>query len=125
MTDLHKQKHGRKEESMDRSKDVNSYLHCRTEGRECELEIYRFFVVVFLHTHLQTSSETVIYCALPPMHHRVIAFVRSSHYRVVKRNCQVVRFVDFGQMNHFIVQNSSPTCQHNLFTLIQIKKMFF
>ena len=46
-------------------------------------------------------------------------------YRVVKQNWQVVRFVDFGQMNEFMVQNSSPTCQHNLFTLIQIKKMFF
>ena len=44
---------------------------------------------------------------------------------MVKQNCQVVRFVDFGQMNEFMVQNSSPTCQHNLFTLIQIKKMFF
>ena len=36
----------------------------------------------------------------------------------------LVRFVDFGQMNEFMVQNSSPTCQHNLFTLIQIKKIF-
>ena len=55
---------------------------------------------------------------------RVSQIDYKATYRVVKRNCQVVRFVDFGQMNEFMVQNSSPTCQHNLFTLIQIKKMF-
>ena len=45
-------------------------------------------------------------------------------YRVVKRNFQVVKLVNFGHMNEFGVQNSSPTCEHNLFTLIQSKKMF-
>ena len=45
-------------------------------------------------------------------------------YRVVKRNFQVVKIVNFGHMNEFGVQNSSPTCEHNLFTLIQSKKMF-
>ena len=45
-------------------------------------------------------------------------------YRVVKQNCQVVKIVNFGHMNEFGVQNSSPTCEHNLFTLIQSKKMF-
>ena len=42
----------------------------------------------------------------------------------MKQNCQVVKIVNFGHMNEFGVQNSSPTCEHNLFTLIQIKKMF-
>ena len=45
-------------------------------------------------------------------------------YRVVKRNFQVVKIVNFGHMNEFGVQNSSPTCEHNLFILIQSKKMF-
>ena len=35
-----------------------------------------------------------------------------------------MKIVNFGHMNEFEVQNSSPTCEHNLFTLIQIKKMF-
>ena len=42
----------------------------------------------------------------------------------MKRNFQVVKIVDFGLMNEFGVQTSSPTCEHNLFTLIQSKKMF-
>ena len=43
---------------------------------------------------------------------------------MVKRNFQVVKIDSFGHMNEFGVQNSNPTCEHNLFTLIQSKKMF-
>ena len=45
-------------------------------------------------------------------------------YRVVKQNLQVVKLVDSEHVNKNMVQNSSPTCKHNLFTLIQSKKMF-
>ena len=45
-------------------------------------------------------------------------------YRVVKQNLQVVKLVDSEHVNENMVQNSSPTCKHNLFTLIQSKKMF-
>ena len=45
-------------------------------------------------------------------------------YRVVKQNCQVVRLVDSEHVNENMVQNSSPTCKHNLFALIKSKKMF-
>ena len=43
-------------------------------------------------------------------------------YRVVKQNCQVVKLVDSEYVNVNMVQNSSPTCKHNLFALIQSKK---
>ena len=43
---------------------------------------------------------------------------------MVKRNFQVVKIINFGHMNEFWVQNSSPISEHNLFTLIQSKKMF-
>ena len=42
-------------------------------------------------------------------------------YRVVKQNLQVVKLVDSEHVNKNMVQNSSPTCKHNLFTLIQSK----
>ena len=45
-------------------------------------------------------------------------------YRVVKQNLQVVKLVDSEHVNENMVQKSSPTCKHNLFTLIQSKKMF-
>ena len=45
-------------------------------------------------------------------------------YRVVKQNLQVVKLVDSEHVNKNMVQNSSLTCKHNLFTLIQSKKMF-
>ena len=45
-------------------------------------------------------------------------------YRMVKQNLQVVKLVDSEHVNKNMVQNSSPTCKHNLFTLIQSKKMF-
>ena len=43
---------------------------------------------------------------------------------MVKRNCQVVKLVDSEYVNENMVQNSSPTCKHNLFALIQVKKLF-
>ena len=46
-------------------------------------------------------------------------------YRVEKQNLQVVKLVDSQHVNENMVQNSSPTCKHNLFALIQSKKMFF
>ena len=51
--------------------------------------------------------------------------IAGTLYRVVKRNCQVVKLHGFELLNENMVQNSSPTCQHNLFTLIQIKKNVF
>ena len=45
-------------------------------------------------------------------------------YRVVKRNCQVAKLHCFEHLNENMVENSSPTCKHNLFALIQSKKMF-
>ena len=35
-----------------------------------------------------------------------------------------IKLVDSEHINKNMVQNSSPTCKHNLFTLIQSKKMF-
>ena len=46
-------------------------------------------------------------------------------YRVVKQKFQVVKLVDCEHVNENMVQNSSPTCKHNLSTLIQSKRMFF
>ena len=46
------------------------------------------------------------------------------YYRVEKQNLQVVKLVDSEHVNENMVQNSIPTCKHNLFTLIQSKKMF-
>ena len=37
---------------------------------------------------------------------------------------QVVKVVDSEHVNENVVQNSSPTCKHNLFALIQSKKFF-
>ena len=45
-------------------------------------------------------------------------------YRVQKRNLQVVKLVDFENAYENKAQNSSPTCKHNLFALIERKKMF-
>ena len=45
-------------------------------------------------------------------------------YRVVKRNCQVAKLHCSEHLNENMVENSSPTCKHNLFALIQSKKMF-
>ena len=44
-------------------------------------------------------------------------------YRVEKQNLQVVKLVDSEHVNENMVQNSSPTCKHNLFALIQSKKI--
>ena len=41
------------------------------------------------------------------------------------QNLQVVKLVDSEHVNENIIQNSSSTCKHNLFALIQSKKMFF
>ena len=41
---------------------------------------------------------------------------------MVKQNLQVVKLVDSEHVNENMVQNSSPTCKHNLFALIQSKK---
>ena len=41
-----------------------------------------------------------------------------------KQNLQVVKLVDFEKVNQNMVQNSSPACKHNLFALIQGKKLF-
>ena len=43
-------------------------------------------------------------------------------YRVVKQNCQVARLHCSEHLNENMVENSSPTCKHNLFELIQSKK---
>ena len=48
----------------------------------------------------------------------------SNLYRVEKQNLQVVKLVDSEHVNENMVQNSSPTCKHNLFALIKSKKMF-
>ena len=37
---------------------------------------------------------------------------------------QVVKLVDSEHANENMAQNSSPTCKHNLFALIESKKMF-
>ena len=50
--------------------------------------------------------------------------VLQSGYRVEKQNLQVVKLVDSEHVNENMVQNSSPTCKHNLFALIKSKKMF-
>ena len=41
---------------------------------------------------------------------------------MVKRNLQEVKLVDPEHVNENMVQNSSPTCKHNLFEVIQSKK---
>ena len=43
-------------------------------------------------------------------------------YRVEKKNCKVVKLVDSEYVNENMVQNSSPTCKHILFALINSKK---
>ena len=44
-------------------------------------------------------------------------------YRVEKRNLQVAKLVNFEHVNENMAQNSSPACEHNLFALIQGKKL--
>ena len=44
-------------------------------------------------------------------------------YRVEKRNLQVAKLVNFEHVNENMAQNSSPACKHNLFGLIQSKKL--
>ena len=39
-----------------------------------------------------------------------------------KQNLQVERPIGFEHLYEIMVQNSSPTCKHNLFALIQSKK---
>jgi hypothetical protein len=46
----------------------------------------------------------------------------SALYRVEKQNLQALKLVDFEYVNEKMVENSSPTCKHNLFALIQSKK---
>ena len=46
------------------------------------------------------------------------------NYRVEKQNLQVAKLVNFEHVNENMVKNSSPTCKHNLFALIQSKKLF-
>ena len=43
-------------------------------------------------------------------------------YRVEKQNLQVVKPLRFEHLNGNMVQNSSPTCKHILFALINSKK---
>ena len=45
-------------------------------------------------------------------------------YRVEKQNLQVAKLVNFEHVNENMAQNSSPTSKHNLFALIQGKKLF-
>ena len=54
---------------------------------------------------------------------KVVIQIRRT-YRVEKQNLQVVKLVDSEHVNENMVQNSSPTCKHNLFALIKSKKMF-
>ena len=44
-------------------------------------------------------------------------------YRVEKQNLQVAKLVNFEHVNENMAQNSSPTSKHNLFALIQSKKL--
>ena len=46
-----------------------------------------------------------------------------SNYRVEKQNLQVVKPLRFEHLNGNMVQNSSPTCKHILFALINSKKL--
>ena len=48
---------------------------------------------------------------------------KKTLYRVEKQNLQVERPIGFEHLNEIMVQNSSPTCKHNLFALIQSKKL--
>ena len=43
-------------------------------------------------------------------------------YRVEKQNLQVAKIVNFEHVNENMVKDSSPSCKHNLFALIQSKK---
>ena len=47
----------------------------------------------------------------------------SNQYRVVKRNCQVVSFHNFGHINSRMAQNFDITSKLNIFQLIQSKKL--
>ena len=44
-------------------------------------------------------------------------------YRVEKQNLQVVKPLCFEHLNENMAQNSSPTCKHILFALINSKKL--
>ena len=55
----------------------------------------------------------------------LLEYSKLLSYRVEQWNLQVVRPIGFEHLNEIMVQNSSPTCKHNLFALIQGKKMFF
>ena len=57
-----------------------------------------------------------------PRHNFVHLWILFSKYRVEKQNLKVVKLVDSEHINENMVQNSSPTCKHNLFELIQSKK---
>ena len=46
-----------------------------------------------------------------------------STYRVEKQNLQVVKPLRFEHLNENMAQNSSPTCKHILFALINSKKL--
>ena len=48
--------------------------------------------------------------------------MKAEEYRVEKQNLQVVKPLRFEHLNENMVQNSSPTCKHILFALINSKK---
>ena len=56
--------------------------------------------------------------------HKMLMNCKHLNYRVEKQNLQVERPIGFEHLNEIMVQNSSPTCKHNLFALIQSKKIF-
>ena len=66
------------------------------------------------------SSEEI----LRSLKDNLVKYFGYPNYRVVKRNCQVAKLHCFEHLNENMVENSSPTCKHNLFALIQSKKMF-
>ena len=53
---------------------------------------------------------------------RIFLFTRVL-YRVVKQNCQVVRFRDFEHMRARMAQFFFKTSRHNIYLLIQSKKL--
>ena len=64
--------------------------------------------------HLENTSTK----SPPTLKETTPDFDPNALYRVVKQNLQVVKLVDSEHVNRNMVQNSSPTCKHNLFKLI-------
>ena len=69
------------------------------------------------HKHIDPKSVDKVWENKNETHSKI------GQYRVVKQNCQVVSFHDFGHIRARMAQNFDITRKSNIFQLIQSKKL--